>query len=1107
MSAGTPSRWLQRTGRPPLGVNAILRPAARVISQLKERSPKRSVRPVRVRSSMAWAVALLLLCLQGLPDLRGQGTEPKVPLPRPGWRISLVAEAPIVRHPSVVACAPDGRVFVAEDPMDITRPAHVAEGRILCRHADGRWTVFAEGLHAVFGMQYLEGRLYVLHNPRFSVFRDDQGVGRDREELVEQTNPNPWALDWNDHVPANFRLGMDGFFYVAVGDKGLFKARGRDGRVVHLQGGGVVRIRPDGTGLAVVSTGVRNILDIAGTAEDDWFTYDNTDENQWMGRLTHMIDGGFYGYPFDFIPRRPYTLWMLADYGAGAATGVACALGDALPPSHRGNLFLADFGQRNIRRVVLRRDGSTFGAALDENLFLETPPDFRPVGIAFTDDNAALYICDWQHRDTKEQAVAGRLWKLSRDMPEPRRALPAWHVAHGTGQSVEVPEAGLMAALSHPVHAVRLSAQRLLARQGNPSIPALAAALDNPRIEPQARVHALWALHAIGRDAATLAPILKASRSLDTAIARQALRCLGEHPQPESARAAEAALRSSTDSSVRLQAAIALGRVGDLGSVPDLILALDTPDLFLRHAAFTGLQRIGARDTDAWAPMVAAMAHSSPRIRENVVHAFRNAYSAPLVRSLAAVVFDPSLPERQRVAALQALAPLHRKAPDWNGEWWAYHPFRLQPPARTVAWVATPDVLHAIRSAASDASPALRVAAAEALGDLVEADGADPLLSRLQVESDPTIRAALVRSLAHMRPSKADEAVARLLLDSTPAAAITPETFALALAVPGPRVVDAARKLASGASGDPRAPQAIQILAESRATNAIPPVVAALESKDPAVQAAALTAAREGRWKAAVPSLLRLARQPATRERARDALLALPTPEAADLYLEALASRDARVRSAAREALAATRDAAWPVLASRLDTLAPEVIGDLQRIFRGHVPATASGLMQRAAPNATPGALMDAALQASGDRDRGRALFHDASGLACLACHRVQGEGGGIGPDLSGIGAQLDARAMAEAILWPSKSVREGYDVVLLDLDDDESVSGMVRSETASEIVVQPGAGDPIRLPKSRIRKRTSTGRSLMPDGLGDGLTPEAFADLLAYLASLRSGS
>lgn len=991
--------------------------------------------------------------------------------------------------------------------MDITRPAHVAEGRILCRHNDGHWTVFAEGLHAVFGMQYLEGRLYVLHNPRFSVFRDDLGVGRDREDLVDQTNPNPWALDWNDHVPANFRLGMDGFFYVAVGDKGLFKARGRDGRVVSLHGGGVVRIRPDGSGLAVVSTGVRNILDIAGTAEDDWFTYDNTDENHWMGRLTHMIEGGFYGYPFDFIPRRPYTLWMLADYGAGAATGVACALGDALPPSHRGNLFLADFGQRNIRRVVLQRDGATFRAAFDENLFLETPPDFRPVGIAFTDDNAALYVCDWQHRDTKEPAVAGRLWKLSPDTPEPSRALPSWHVAHGTGQPVQVPATDLMAALAHPVHAVRLSAQRLLARQGNPAVPALAAALDRPRLETQARIHALWALHAMGPSEATLAPILKASQNPDAAVARQALRCLGEHALPGSARAAESALRSSKEPTVRLQAAIALGRVGDAASIPDLVLALDTPDPFLRHAAFTALHRIGTRHEGAWEPMVAAMAHSVPRIRDAVVHAFRDAYSAPLVRKLAAVVFDESLSERQRVAALQALAPLHRQPPEWKGEWWAYHPFRLQPPARTVAWAATPDVLHALRAAVADASPALRMAAAQALGDLVEADGADLLLSRLQSEADPNVRTALLRSLAQMRPAKGDEAIARLLAASTSGSAISPEALALALAVPGPRVLEAARDLAASPMGDPRAPQAIRILAESRATNVVPTIVAALESPDPAVRNAALAAAREGRWKSAAPALLRLARQPATRERARDALLALPTPEAADLYLEALASRDARVRSAAREALSATRDAAWPVVASRIDSLSPDVMGDLQRIFRGHAPAAASGLMQRAASHASPQEMKDAALRISGDRARGRALFRDPSGLACLACHRVQGEGGGVGPDLSGIGAQLDASAMAEAILWPSKSVREGYDVVLLDLDDGESVSGMVRSETPSEIVVQPASGDPVRLAKARLRKRASTGRSLMPDGLGDGLTPEAFADLLAYLASLRSGS
>ena len=252
-------------------------------------------------------------------------------VPRPGWTIERLLQAPELTHPSVVCAAPDGRIFVAEDPMDIRTPkADVPEGRILCRHPDGRISVFAERLHAVFGMQYVDGRLYVLHNPRFSVFADRGDRGEPLPDLIERTNPEPWALDWNDHVPANFRLGMDGFFHVATGDKGLYRARGRDGRELSMRGG-VFRIRPDGTGLESFSTGVRNILDVALDAEDEMFTYDNTDEHQWMSRLTHMVDGGVYGWPHDFIPRRDYTLWCLADYGGGAATGALAYDGGAWP--------------------------------------------------------------------------------------------------------------------------------------------------------------------------------------------------------------------------------------------------------------------------------------------------------------------------------------------------------------------------------------------------------------------------------------------------------------------------------------------------------------------------------------------------------------------------------------------------------------------------------------------------------------------------------------------------------------------------------------------------------------------------------------------------------
>src|SRR6266536_6500770 len=95
---------------------------------------------------------------------------------------------------------------------------------------------------------------------------------------------------------------------------------------------------------------------------------------------------GFYGYPHDLIPRRPYTLWMMHDFGAGAACGALAYNEDALPAEYRGNLFLADFGKRQVIRVRIERDGATFRVAAREELFRDMPEDFRPVGLTLTPD-------------------------------------------------------------------------------------------------------------------------------------------------------------------------------------------------------------------------------------------------------------------------------------------------------------------------------------------------------------------------------------------------------------------------------------------------------------------------------------------------------------------------------------------------------------------------------------------------------------------------------------------------------------------------------------------------------------------------------------------------
>src|ERR1700712_3967922 len=93
----------------------------------------------------------------------------ELPVAPPDWKVELVAQPPALIHPSVVTCAPDGRIFVAQDPIDMGLPSDSEGDSILCIHPDGKITMFAEKLHAVFGLCYVDGKLYVHHTPMMSV--------------------------------------------------------------------------------------------------------------------------------------------------------------------------------------------------------------------------------------------------------------------------------------------------------------------------------------------------------------------------------------------------------------------------------------------------------------------------------------------------------------------------------------------------------------------------------------------------------------------------------------------------------------------------------------------------------------------------------------------------------------------------------------------------------------------------------------------------------------------------------------------------------------------------------------------------------------------------
>jgi putative membrane-bound dehydrogenase-like protein len=1056
----------------------------------------------------------------------------------PGWKLEVVASAPTIRHPSVVYCAPDGRVFVAEDPMDISAPsASLALGRILCLHPEGKVTVFADKLYAVFGLQYLDGKLYVLHNPKFSRFTDDNGIGKDRVDLIESTNPNPWALDWNDHVPANFRLAMDGYLYLAVGDKGVYGAVGRDGKRVDLHGGGILRLRPDGTGLEVFCTGVRNILDVAVNAEDEIFTYDNTDEQEWMGRLTHMVDGGFYGYPYDFLPRRPYTLWMMADYGGGAATGALAYNEDALPLEYRGNLFLADFGKRQLLRVVVARDGGTYRAVSRQDLFIDPAGDFRPVGIALSPDGRSIYLCDWQHIDTKEKVEVGRLLKLTYTGMNRAPPKPSWYLPASMGQKVEASTEELIKGLSHPAQSVRLVAQRRLAERKSAAVSPLIELLKDREAQAPARWHALWALDAIDGGHAARKEILAVVLWGEDRLQRQAIRQLGSRRAGEAIDLLVVYLEDA-DAGIRFHSATALGRIGHRATVPHLLAALGEKDFFARYAVFTALNRIGRAEPKAWAAIVNGLADDKAAVREGTVLALRETYEESLIDALVGMAGDADRPEQARSAALNLLARVHRKKPDWRGEWWAYHPVNGPPPAKTIAWSGTQKVLAALKKGLGDSSAQVRKAAVEGLQEAKDFGSARLLREAFGKEKDRDVRRSLMTALGSFRDQEAGGLVRailehpeedpRVLADAVSAAEqIGGSDMAAALraflrSVPPNRelqiqTVRALGRLKSTAAAsqleslaraeDPEIRQpALEALVDIGGNVGLKTLLGLAEDRSENVRRSAVTALGDLGDRAAVPRLLEAYRARDTHQAAMAALTQIPDARAIEPYLKGLEDRSAELRDKCRKALSRIREQALHSVEGKAGQLPPEVVAQLQQIYRDHAGARKGRLFAVTAKVPDPAEYLEFVRKNPGDAARGKSLFHDRAGLACMKCHKVNGEGGEIGPDLSTIGTQFDRVQLAESVLYPSKSIREGFQQIVVLTRDGRSLTGLVRSESSETLTLRDAEGKDHTVRKADLEERTASKVSLMPEGMYVGLSLDSFSDLVAYLQSLRGG-
>ncbi|HEV7406077.1 MAG TPA: PVC-type heme-binding CxxCH protein [Chthoniobacteraceae bacterium] len=139
-----------------------------------------------------------------------------------------------------------------------------------------------------------------------------------------------------------------------------------------------------------------------------------------------------------------------------------------------------------------------------------------------------------------------------------------------------------------------------------------------------------------------------------------------------------------------------------------------------------------------------------------------------------------------------------------------------------------------------------------------------------------------------------------------------------------------------------------------------------------------------------------------------------------------------------------------------------------------------------------------------GKVEHGKQIFAAPTSV-CITCHKIGQVGVDFGPGLSEIGTKLGKAAIYESIIDPNAGVSMGFETTVLTMKDGSSAIGIIRSETAEEVVLAMPGGIVVKNKPSDIAKREKLPTSMMPAGLSATLSQQDLVDLVEYLASLKA--
>ena len=994
------------------------------------------------------------------------------------FEATIFATPPAVNYPVFVAAAPDGTLYVSSDGNgSLDRKPHM--GRVLRvrdTNGDGRGDevkAFVADVDSPRGLVWDQDRLYLLHPPDISVFidRDGDGVSDEKQTLVS-------GIGWTfkdrpaDHASNGLELGVDGWLYAAIGDFGFMEATGTDGRKLQMRGGGVVRVRPDGTGLEVWADGTRNILEVAVSPLLDLFARDNTnDGGGWDIRLHHFSGLTQHGYPRLFKNFPDEIIQPLADYGGGSGCGAAWIDEPGIPAAWNNAPFCADWGREWIFHHGVQPKGGTFTASQEEFIRVPRVTDLD------VDGNSAIYAASWKG--------ASFTW-VGTDVGFIARVTPKGFKPEPLPDFAKLGNEALVTQLNSPSQTRRLAAQRvLLRREKVESVQGSIRALAKDKFKPlSSRVAAVFLLkQKFGTSSHSFLNGLLA----DATIAPWAMRALTDRQdQLKDIRVAGItdALRSS-DPRTRKEALIALERIATAKQNKLMTPLLADADPIVAHTALQALVRLKAADATL---AILDDAKASPALRAGAVRVLQSIHEPRVVDALIARLAKQT-DEASRAGLLTALCRLHFVEGVWKGDSWGTRPDTRGPFYQPEPWSETPKIAAALKAALdkSTSSEAAfigrelsrhRVPAGAALDTLIARAATEPTLlpaiaaQLAQAEEVPSNAIPLLIALA-----KADDAsdAARAQAVIALAKTASPEAWRAVLAalprVSGTKTENNLAEKAQGAVNNAAKIDQVHAVFEEEAAKMDGQVsqmadgillkLASRKVGSPEAREAARAALDAG-WV-----------QPKRRAQILRAAARTGDSSRAAQFVAAMDDPDPSVAEAARDAV-------------RRLKIDPEKI-------------RASSASKKIADLSTDAALV-AVVAAKGDVGRGEQLFTQ---VGCNACHTVKADEQLKGPFLGTIANIYRKRELAESILLPNKTIAQGFVANHFELKDGTEVDGFVVREAADAVTIRTIAAQEQSIAVAQIVKREKQERSLMPEGLAAGLTVQELASLLDYLESL----